>query len=173
MLRFLPKKDANVLKREYRFRFLIILSIIVSSALLVWMILLIPAYISLHSEENIIIEEINSRENFSYTENSDEIIDRFDLVRQVIIILKEEPAYLTEKIREIIEVQKDDVSINTISFSKENNKIILSGLASSRESLKTFGDSLKKLSFENVDVPFSNFAGSINIPYTITITLKP
>lgn len=172
MLRFLLKKDADVLKKEYRLRFLTVASFILSLVLFMQIISLLPSYINLNSEEKFVTEEINSRENVSNREDPEGISDKFDLVRQVTGILKEDSKHATEYIKIIVNVQKPDISINTITFSKESNTIVVSGLASSREALKTFGDSLKDDAFEKADVPFSNFADSTNIPYTITITLR-
>jgi len=172
MLRFLIKKDSDVLKKEYRLRFLTVSAFFLSMIFLIQIISFLPSYITLDSEEKSIIEEINSRENISNKEDPEGVNEKFDLVRQVTIILKEDQRFVTKYIKMIVDVQKTDVSINTIEFSKESNTIVVSGLASSREALKTFGDSLKNNDFENVEVPFSNFADSTNIPYKITITLK-
>jgi len=171
MLRFLIKKDADRLKAEYRLRFAVVASGLACLALLIWIVSLFPTYILVRSENKVVLEEIKTLENTDVSEDSEKINERFDLVRQITIILKDDSNKVTSQIKDIVDSQNSDVSINSILFSSENSSITINGLANNRDALKNFGESLKEKSFSSVDVPFSNFADSIDIPYTITINI--
>ena len=75
----------------------------------------------------------------------------------------------------LIGQKKNGITLNRFAFARNPSGaavITVAGLASDRETLVAFSETLKKIpAFVSSNLPISNFAQSQSIPFTITVTV--
>ena len=77
--------------------------------------------------------------------------------------------------RAVLGVPRAGITLTGFTFTppqtKDDGKMTLTGIASTREALRTYNDALTALPFvSNVDLPISSYAKDSVIPFTITLT---
>jgi len=175
MLRLLLEEDRKIIKKEYLIRFLTIFSVLLSIVFVFWILFLLPTFINVFSEERIIEKKIGDPLSRGSSEDVEILKDKFSLLRNKVKVLDKEQYIVTDIIRQVTENQVRSISLNSIAFAvrEEGQFVSLQGLANNRESLVEFSNQLESVDiFENVDVPFSNFTKDIDIPFSMTISLK-
>jgi hypothetical protein len=80
---------------------------------------------------------------------------------------------IANKIYAISKAASTTVLIDSIAF-RSPDKMILSGISQTRESLLAFNKRLREIDFiKNTDVPVGSFAKDQNLAFNIAITLNP
>jgi hypothetical protein len=174
MINLLLPKEKQKIKKEYIFRFLIILNWILIICALVAIIMMIPNYILLDVEARIFKDEINNIQTDDLKQNQETVQNRIVDLQNKIEPIDPDLRRPSDFLRRIIEKQDRNISIQSISYSFIDEEIIvIQGNAGGRESLARFVDELKNIEdFSNVDLPYSSFAKDIDIPFSITIQIK-
>ncbi|MSU55460.1 MAG: hypothetical protein EXS46_02890 [Candidatus Taylorbacteria bacterium] len=85
-------------------------------------------------------------------------------------------SYAYELFAEIIKSRSSDIKIDGLYFSHQSENartMIVTGLAKSRDSLRSFSEDLRgKKIFSEVSVPPSNFANAVDIKFSISVKIK-
>lgn len=175
MLRLLLEQQKKDIKRDYQTRFVVVLLLLVLAVVFFWIISLVPSFVLIYFEERAIKESSSEILEDSLLEDGTPVDEYVRDINNKIKLLNTPEFPVTKLIGEVVSRQVRSVSINTFEFKSEENKgtIFVSGIANNRESLVDFSNSLQESElFESIDVPFSNFAKSTDIPFTLTINLK-
>lgn len=177
MLRLLLKEDRKNIKREYVYRFLTLLFLLLIVSSIAWITFLVPSYMLLSVEEdnfNMKVKEIEASELSKEREELEATIENLNL-RLSILDTKDYP--YTEFLKTIDEQAGEEVSIELIDMShNKENKLILSvkGEAKNRDSLLAYSKKLEEYGYFNkADFPFSDFAKDSEISFSITIDVTP
>lgn len=174
MLKLLLKKEKDEIKKEYVFRFLIILFLGLSSIMFLFLISLTPSYVVLKIEEKNLNNELNLAQDSELNSDRKRLKDKLVSLQKTLNIVDTPKSKISYYIQKITEKQLRDISISGISFLKQTDvdSIVLDGNANSRASLASFITALESVpEFESVNLPFSSFARDAEIPFTITINL--
>lgn len=179
MLRLLLKEESKKIKREYVYRFLILLFAGLSSILILFLISLLPAYFLLKIDKKVLSEEVKISQNSELNSDRKQLKEKLNALRETLNTLDTNQYQISYFIQKITEKQPRTVNISTISFDSKGSgsinrsNINIQGNANSRESLADFAKSLEDVDgFESVVLPFSSFAKDTEIPFSITIILK-
>jgi multidrug efflux pump subunit AcrB len=174
MLNLLLKKEKEDIKKEYVFRFLIILFFGLSIVIILFLISLIPSYVVLKIEQKSLNSELNLAQDTELNADRKRLKDKLSSLQKILKIVDTPKSEISYYIQKITEKQMRDINILGISFLKqaEADSIVLDGNANSRSSLASFIESLETVpEFESVNLPFSSFTRDSEIPFSITINL--
>lgn len=179
MLRLLLKEESKKIKKEYIYRFFMLLLSGLSGILVLFLISLLPAYVLLKTDKEVLTEEVKISQNSELNADRKRLKERLNNLRDTLNTLDTKQYEISSFIQQITERQPRTVNISTIAFDSkssgaiEKSNIIIQGTANSRESLASFSKSLEEVEgFESVALPFSSFAKDTEIPFSITILLK-
>jgi len=176
MINLIPKNEEKKVIQDFYLRILIVFIFIITISFLISSISLFPAYLISIEKENLIskkINELNSKLIPELNEEAQKIIN--DVEKKVEIINLSRNNYLISEriIEKIIDKKNNNIKINRINYEKlpENNKIIITGTASDRESLLSFRRSFENdKNFKSVDLPISNFIKGSDIVFYLSLT---
>ena len=176
MLSLVSEKGRKKVKKEYKIRFFSVVLIMLSFVMVVWIIALSPTFIKVFYEHKLLKDTVSGVESADLLEEKKIIDDKFSDLQAKVNALDIKVYDPTELIKEVTDHQIRSVSLSGIVFEKRDSKyvLILQGIANNRESLSEFAFELEKSDlFTQVDLPFSNFAKDSDIPFVLTINLKP
>jgi len=178
MLRLLPTKEQERLRREYLLRFSVVACVVLSAVLLLWMFSMTPTAMLLHGEKRAVIESLRVAEDETLNKENKMLKEQLQSLSHRITLLDQERIQFSPYIRAVTTVQTRSINIQSISFevlhgdaSKPSQvKIVLQGLAQSRGALAGFKDQLDATGeFVSVELPLASFARDTDVPFTITL----
>lgn len=175
MLYLLLDEQKKKVKREYVLRAVFIFLVLFSITLILWIISLLPAFARVQIERGVIRSQEDNIAQVALLQDGTSLEEYVRDINQKISLLSEEEIIVSELINEIVSRQIRSIRLNAIEFisNTEENRIMLSGVANTRDSLVEFGNLLEEHEkFVSVDVPFSSFAESSDIPFTLTIQVE-
>lgn len=173
MLSFLPEQKQKEIKRMYRMRLGIVISIVVIGVCGVAFALLLPSYYliqraAVSSGESVanltaIIEQ-------SSVANAQTVISSFSRELKFLESVPDEQ-YASERIADIIAIQPSNITLNKILLLRDGSSTLhLAGTARNREELVAYRAILESLSWAGrVDLPIENLAQGRNIPFSLTV----
>lgn len=179
MRNLLLQQDKKIIKREYKLRIVIIVSMFVFFAIFIAVTLLIPSYvISVYKNETartyagIIKKKIEKREQGELGLVLNQTQNKINLLG-----VEKNQNTLTEIFKNILEEKSNGIKIYKLSYKKEDKddfyKVAILGEALNREKLLQFKTNLgKEESFSEVVFPISNLASDKDIDFSITIKGK-
>lgn len=176
-MNLLGDTEKNDLKKGIKLRLLIVALTLTAIAFLVGLVMLLPSYFLL-------------RGHFSET-NKDQVIIG-DSINELLNIPKEIESKLeffesnnanistVDVVEKVVEKSGGGVKINSISVNRNDKyqdkngiRVLISGTATTRESLLSFGNALKDADyFYSVDVPVSSFTKDRNLPFSINLFVE-
>lgn len=180
-MNLLPITEKDNLKKGLRLRFLILISFIVSGAFLAGIVMLAPAYlIGLGN-----FSRLNFENNSPRVEASDSDTQFLNLPAEIDAKSKFLQNYnssvkVMDSFTEIVKFLPEEVKLDSINFirgqsldNKKGASIIISGIASNREMLISFSNSLKNSdTFSDVEVPVSSLTKDKDLPFTMNIFIE-
>lgn len=172
MFNLLPKQEGEEVKREYRYRLVIISVIFLTASFFLGIILLIPSYIISSKREKRVSLEYEEAKKVSEASEYKDLNDVIGKTNEKLGILtpKEGALYLHDVISNIVRLKNSGIKIDRFSF-KAGREIQVSGTALNRESLLSFTRSLERdKTFSGVETPISNFARNTDIDFSIKVT---
>lgn len=176
MLNLISEEQKKILKKDYIVRFLILFSGLLSFVLLLSIIALVPSFVLVQVENRILKPQKDAIEAVSNSDEVDLFEERIVDINNKIKLLDEPELVPSDLITEILSYQIRSVKINTVEYLvDEDNEasIVLSGVANNRESLVEFGDFIEQSgSFYDIDIPFSSFTMSTDVPFTLNVKVK-
>lgn len=178
MLNLLPIEEKNKIRREYIFRRLSAVFLLLFFVLVISSILLFPVYIL----SKIRLDEIK-KENVELSKKINTVDDEEKLASLVKEIGDKtagiKPALGTEINKAFSSVISDrpaNIKITGLDYKKNapnKAEITITGVSADRESLKSYGKRLQDdIWFSEVNLPISNFAKAKNIDFSIKIVVK-
>lgn len=176
MLKLLLKEEKKQIKKEYLLRFFTLLFMTLSFVLVLFLVSLVPSYFILKLDQKIINEKLSVAQNSELNQERQDLKKQLSDLQKVLNIVSSPTTEISSYIQSITERQPRDISILNIAYTKEGGKpnIVLQGNANSRGSLAGFIDELEKVAeFESINLPFSSFVRDVDIPFSITIYIKP
>lgn len=179
-MNLLPITEKDNLKKGFNLRFITLLSILVSVAFILGIIMLSPSYFLIKG--NLVTATVNSVAEDQDKEMEKEILE---LPTEIDIKLKFLQAHMaskktTDSLSKVISNLPGKVSLNTISFKRNQNEkekkgvtISIFGIASDRESLVAFDTALKTSNtFSTVDIPVSSLTKDKNLPFSANLFIS-
>lgn len=174
MIKLLLKEEKKEIKKEYAFRFLIILFLGLSFVSIFLLISLIPSYFLLKVNQKVLIQELSVAQNVELNTDRQKLKDKLNELQKILDIVDTKNYNISYNIKNITDRQSRDINIQNLEFSNENSQeiFLIQGVANTRGSLASFIDTLETIpEFEYVNLPFSSFARDTDIPFSIKINL--
>ena len=172
MINLLPPKAKKYLIVEYRLRLLSILMLIVAFACLMALALSFPTSILLSRQTETLLanSDLNRELGEERVRIARELSDTRTLINHLSKEIKTKP--YSEIISSLDGMAGVGVSLDQFSFDNRN-KLIISGIATSRAELSSFKGRLEERSdFKSVELPLSSLVKDVDLPFSITITFK-
>lgn len=177
MFNLLPDNLKNKVKSEYRLNFLIMILLFIIILQISSLIFLFPSWLISMNKENEIMtqaERVNKSLLDSKIININAKVDSINSTLKIINSTIEYPKF-KPFIDSIIFQKIKDISISEFDYSSNNDitgKIILAGIATTREALVLFVSKLEQTKlFDKVDLPISNFTKNKDIDFSINMTI--
>lgn len=180
-MNLLPDTEKQSLRMELKKRLIVVAASLLSMSFIIGFITLLPAYILIRTR----FSEIEKNNSSKIEEVRQDEIDVLNLPKEVDQKLKifessNNRDSVVQVIYEITEKVESGTKVDSISFmrnqkheNKEGIKILISGIAETRESLLSFGNLLKNSKkFYSVDIPVSSFTKEKDLPFTISVFIE-
>lgn len=177
MVNLLPQKTIAGLRRSYYLRLLTMLIIVLTVAVAIGTVLLVPSYVvserSADASERYLIaveETIGVRERAGVTDDIRTLAEQLRILNEY---ANEPPAkpFFEDSLASL----SSEIVVTGISFTKGDDAlgISLAGRADSRAALLAFVEALQENGrFEGVTIPVTQLALDSNIPFSITATYR-
>ena len=182
MANVLPRHDRETLRKNYRLRLLTTTALVLTGAMVVGIVSLIPAYLSAQEEAEQAqrYKDIQS-ETRTVSKDDDALIAARYVRSQIEQAQNAQTSIITDALVLTLrdwEVHANDIIISGISFRYTDEKaprpeLRLSGRARSRATLNAFVQTLKQdPAFLSVTLPVSDLAESDESTFSVVIILK-
>lgn len=176
MLNFLEKKNKKQVVCEYILRVGIYLSLFVFLSSLMLIAFFAPSFFFVKYKDETIQKQLESINQTNLNKAEDPIAAIKNINKFSTIFPKENTQKNSYKdiIDKIISLKNNNIKIYYINIEQgaKNKKIIVNGVANTREGLTTFNNSLKTDGFfSEVSFPVTDFIKSSNADFTATLTL--
>ncbi len=175
MINLIPPEGLQAVKREYIFRVGSTLALLFSAVFILLSVSLIPTYVLLESETNILANETGRTSDVDTKLNhvETEILMINNILTQVKSVGNET---LPSSVIEAIQASAPaGVLLKNFSMNMSNGSIDsvqIQGVASTRESLVQFRTAVEALPlFGKAEIPLSDLAKDTNLPFGMVITL--
>lgn len=179
MLNLIPFEQKKRLEKEYKNRKFIMWSTHVVVVLAVSIILLVPSYFLSRTKAGEVKNELDHVRRVLDTELqpsevTQELIEASRNAQDLKPLVQKNSIYSLIK---IFESKPANIRIKNIVFDNERDPepatITLTGIATDRESLRSFGRLMEaRTEFSTVDLPVSNFAKEKDIEFSMLVTIK-
>lgn len=170
-LTFLPNKEKDVLRREYFVRILIVGCFMLSVAGVIGMIFLYPSFSSaLSTKKSALLSVVEDKTDENIISMSKEL--SFDNRLLMFFGTQEQELLLSSVINEIVSVRGSVrlKSLNIERVSTTSVAIVVSGIASTRQSLLSFKNRLESsMPGSMVELPVSELADQTDIKFSLAI----
>lgn len=176
MINLIPPKAKKDLLVEYWARVVSVWLMLISGALLVGSILLIPVYVLI--ENHISINKDQSSEVLLQVEEFDQLSESINYSNKEAIFMVNESdlPVLSEVIETFKSLESNDIQIAAISVGREGTglrSVKISGIADDRLALSGYRDSLEAEEIvKDVDLPISNLAKDKDIFFNLTLSMN-
>ena len=174
MINLLPPQAKKNLTKEYWLRIFSVWALLVSGLCLILSALLLPTYILIHSQFNLLAVE---------DQKNNEIEGKFRMAEASVIEANKLAEVLSQSltnsdftsiIEAIHSVRTQDIQLTMINLAQgDAHTVQVQGEAASRASLIQFKSALESSPlFESALIPLSDFARDTKLPFSVTITLS-
>ncbi len=157
-------------------RLVVIALIFVSLFFIIGCALLFPSYISLKSEKISYEADLTSLTNQVEIKDKEGLTATMNAIQSNLSLAKPDETMIYRAVGMLLDNVTNDISISSINYTrgdKSQSSLNIQGIAKDRTSLITFSNNLKKeLMFEKVDLPVSNLAKQIDVPFNMTLLGK-
>ncbi len=175
MLSFLPQNNRKKVIAEYLSRVFVIFLVFLFSSAVILIFLFIPSAIFSKYKNQTVNNQLESIKVADRSKNQDptELIKKINAMVGMLSNEKTASILMSDMIQKIISLKNKNIQISSISISKDNSaseKIIISGVAKTRDDLTMFDNDLKNDdSFYSVDLPISDLIKNTDAQFTITL----
>ncbi|MCC2630954.1 MAG: seg [Candidatus Paceibacter sp.] len=178
MINLLPDNEKKLIDKEYKLRRAVLVVGACIAVVFILIMVLVPSYIMAFFrtkavDSGMLVQDSQTEKNAA--ELARQIEDAKVLTK--VLAPKTVSVVPSNIIPLLVSHKSDRNSITDIQFTRNTDgtaKVLVQGIAKTRESLSTFTDALsKEPTITAVDVPVSNFAKDANIEYNFTVSVKP
>lgn len=178
MFNLLPNSLRKEIISEYRFRLLIVIMLFVILIQISFLVFLFPSWLSSYYKEkdfSLRSEEANKSLSTLDISSTTSYIKRLN---STLAVIDESLSYpnFNSIIDDVLKRKPTGVRIDGIYYtvnSKNTAGLAISGIGDKRDTLVSFSESLKDISyFKKVDLPISNLAKDKNIVFTINVDIE-
>lgn len=178
MLNLIPFEQKNRLEKDYKTRKLIMWVALVVAVLTVSIALLLPSYVLSRAKAGEVKNELETVRRIldtelQPTEVTQQLTEAARNARDLRPFTEKNSVYELVK---IFETKPINIRITSIVFQEKDPEpavITLAGIATDRETLRSFGRLMEaREEFSSVDLPVSNFAKEKDIEFNMIITIK-
>lgn len=174
MINLIPPAAKKSVIREYWKRVITVWLLLFSSALIILVVFLLPTYVALQTEIGLLDEKVavNAGLLSAYDVSATELVTANAQAK--LLLDSESEISLSEIIIKLDTIAGKDVSINNYIFESkiDNNTIVLSGVAVTRQALALFKDTIgKEEEVASVDLPIPNLIKDKDLIFTMTIKM--
>ncbi len=177
MINLIPNEEKKKMSKDFYFRLVTVLFVMLSISLLIASIVILPTYFLFSTEEDSIDTELElqNSESIPLLDQNTLVVIK-DLGNKLNLIedtQKNKFVFSQKVINEIILKKIPSIKITKISYQNNpqtGRKINISGKAPSREVLLSFRRALEdNVAFSKVDLPISNFVRGSNIEFYLSL----
>lgn len=176
MINLLPPGQRNAVEREYKFRLGSAYILLLSIAVFVGVVLLLPSYFFIDVQEDLVLQELGELHSSSENAEQEAIKEELRVTNEYlqILTLEEDRTFIYLIIKKISEHSLKEIEITSITYgrAKEKGTSIFSvgGTATTRKALLAFKKSLEGDElFDEVILPVSSLAKDENLSFKIQI----
>lgn len=176
MINLIPKRGHKAIKLEYIFRVSSTLGVLFAGVMLLLSVALIPTYVLVDAQIKTFEAE---KEQQAESDEAFQLADReVKLTKELLAQLKRTPenAHPSVVLEEIVSVAPNNISFTSFYLRTENGDIEsvqIRGQAPTREALASLKNEIEKSNmFDSAEVPISDLARDVDVPFAITATLS-
>lgn len=176
MLSFLPLTNRKRVITEYLSRVNIVLLAFILLAVIILIILFVPSAIYSKYKNATVSNQflITKANNPNDIQNPIELIKKLNSMITILSSQKGISILMSDMVQKILSIKNKNIQLTNISISKDNDtieKIVLSGVAKTRDDLTQFNNDLKNDgSFASVDLPITALIKNTDAQFTVTLT---
>ena len=176
MINLLPVEEKKAIEKEYKLRVVSIYIMFVIAAIVIGLVMLLPAYFLVNVVEGDLEKEVSILEASSESTKMDEINSELRLTEDRLRAITEskDTIALYKVIEKISSYRTTGINISNISYARgageRESKLILAGSASSRDGLLEFTKEMENDElFSEVVLPVSSLAQKIDIDFSVEV----
>ncbi|KND51563.1 MAG: hypothetical protein AB202_03275 [Parcubacteria bacterium C7867-007] len=177
----LPRSSAKAFKHGYLLRVAALALFMLTLLIVIHGLLLAPSYLYARTEVVRQTKQLEGLDASLQTSEEKEVRARLGSLTGNVTYLNRlaTTTAASDVVRRILDVPRSGVQISGFTYApstKDGARMTVSGVASSRDTLRAYALALGQLPFvTNADLPISAYAKENDIPFTITLTgtLKP
>jgi len=175
MFNVLPDNFKEEIRKQYRGKRTIVWLSAVIALQISTLIFLMPSYVYLTFQEKNLVAQNDSSGQTQQTQSTAKISQIFKTTNAQLsaLSLSVSSSSTSDLIAHLISLKGSSITFQEITYTMDtatSSTIALSGVAATRESLLSLAKTLEADdSFENVDLPVSNFAKDKNIDFSMTM----
>jgi hypothetical protein len=179
-MNLLPITEKEALKKGFKLRFFILASLIAAASLICGSIMLLPSYFL--AAGNFSKDSLGYSSGDGSSTSTQELLNLPKEIDSKLKLLQSNGSNIavTDPISKTIENLPAGIKLHSISFDrdktykdKKGTVILISGVAAERDSLVSYLALLKVPGlFSDVDMPVSNLAKDVNLPFSINIFIE-
>lgn len=179
-INLLPPERQRILSREYLLRLSTAVSTSITILVVAAGILLIPTFVLLVQRTATKEAHLANLETVLSTSDEKVLFDHLAALANdaaALLALGEHPP-VSSVIRNMLSVSRPGITLSSFSYTPATAKtpgtLALSGVAATRDALRSYQLALQSTSFATTaDLPVSAYAKDSHIDFTITVTLTP
>jgi|SRR3989338_1457901 len=177
MINLIPNQEKKKMIKDFYYRLTVVFLVMLCVSLFIAMLALLPAYLLSVAKNNIAEEKLETQKNeIAPPFNQETLAMMADLNLKLSLIenAEKDKFSVSEKVINAVLLKKiPSIKITRISYeddSLKGKKISINGTAPSREILLSFRQALENdTSFQEVDLPISNFVKGFNIEFYLNL----
>jgi hypothetical protein len=176
MLNFLPQKNKNQVIYEYLLRITIFLSLFIFVSSLILISLFLPSFFYTKLKDTSINNQLELAKQKNLNNGVDPIVFIKNVNRLSVALSDNSTVQYSDIIDKVMSLKNKDIKILSISISEDNSsggkKVLINGIANTRDSLTLFDKDIRVDGFFNTVVfPISNFIKSTNSEFSATLVI--
>lgn len=177
MINLIPNQEKKKIARDFYIRLLAVSFAMLGAAVFIGCVAMLPAYFISIEYKNLADNKIAIQKNTPNPITGEGTVAKVrdvDSKLRFIESLQNRNFLVSQDIvNEVLKYKTSAIKINSMLYSdsnQEGKKIIVSGVASSREGLMSFHTAVKgSKAFKEVSLPISNFVKGSDITFTLTL----
>lgn len=177
MINILPQEEKQALRREYRMRFAVVVSVLLALTFLFASIMLVPPYLLSLSKDSLAENRLATWNSL----NKDiSILDTTEIITDTntklgLLSLTRQSKVVEDVFNKVLLYRTSGITFQQMLYterSDEKRVIEIHGIARDRFTLRAFKDALESSkSFSQVEIPLSTFLEKSNISFTASLVI--
>lgn len=183
-MNLLPQTEKHLIKQGLRARSVIVAALLVSAAMVIGSVMLLPSYFLTRAQLSMMISDgsasksENAELTKAYLSLPNEIEAKLEFIEADTSQIK-----IIGSLSKIISYLPEGVRLESVALKRQSEKskqanpsivVSIAGVSKTREALVGFSESLNKSEdFESVEVPVGSLTREKDLPFSMNITVVP